>query len=291
MISKDIPLKKLYQYYVSYTKSLTNYIVMDQDTFYENIIKDKIVLVENHIDGFICAVVKDDICFITLCYGDDDTKMRLLKALEEELDDAVKEIKIHFFNPVKIPFEVQKGKYHTGIQGVEYPSSYYDLLKSLGFVDNSLQHTFLCDLSKHDYTYQKHLDEHVFIGFYDETIHTGLDTFCEEINNEHFKNVIESNKEYPLLIVACHNKVVGFAGPLSVDESKRGVFGGIQILSGYQGKKFGSMLFHQLCFYLKEMGATYMTLFTGDNNKAKYIYMKNGFHIVESFMTVKKDRT
>ena len=48
------------------------------------------------------------------------------------------------------------------------------------------------------------------------------------------------------------------------------------------------MLFSELCFGLRELGAGYMTLFTGENNPARRIYETAGFIIVKSWANMKK---
>ena len=88
--------------------------------------------------------------------------------------------------------------------------------------------------------------------------------------------------------MAHHNEVVGFTGPLRKENNGRGYFAGIGVLSSHQGKKLGKTLFYRLCEELKLLGSDYMTLFTGRNNNAKYIYKQAGFEVVKSFMILKK---
>ena len=48
-------------------------------------------------------------------------------------------------------------------------------------------------------------------------------------------------------------------------------------------------MFASLCIGLKEIGAQFMTLFTGENNPARNIYEAAGFKIVKSFADMRKD--
>ena len=41
--------------------------------------------------------------------------------------------------------------------------------------------------------------------------------------------------------------------------------------------------------HLKEMGASYMTFFTGLDNPARYIYLGAGFQVAQSFADMKKE--
>ncbi len=49
------------------------------------------------------------------------------------------------------------------------------------------------------------------------------------------------------------------------------------------------LYFYSLCHELKNLGAEYMTLFTGKNNPAKYIYLNAGFKVVKQFALLKKE--
>ena len=50
----------------------------------------------------------------------------------------------------------------------------------------------------------------------------------------------------------------------------------------------GGVLFSVLCRSLKEIGASYMTLFTGETNPARYIYQSAGFKIVKTWADMEK---
>ena len=89
--------------------------------------------------------------------------------------------------------------------------------------------------------------------------------------------------------IAVHNgKAVGFTGPIHVQESGRGYFAGIGVHSEYRKYGLGKALFSTLCKSLKEIGAGYMTLFTGETNPARYIYQSAGFKIVKTWSDMDK---
>ena len=72
------------------------------------------------------------------------------------------------------------------------------------------------------------------------------------------------------------------------EESGRGHFDGIAILERVRGRGLGKALFSLLAYHSKLNGAKFMTFYTGLTNHARYIYMKAGFKIVQSYAIMKK---
>ena len=72
------------------------------------------------------------------------------------------------------------------------------------------------------------------------------------------------------------------------EESGRGHFDGIAILDSVRGRGLGKALFSLLAYNSKLNGAKFMTFYTGLNNHARYIYMKAGFKIAQSFAIMRK---
>nr|WIF88234.1 GNAT family N-acetyltransferase [Acholeplasma laidlawii] len=100
---------------------------------------------------------------------------------------------------------------------------------------------------------------------------------------------VEKMKENNTLLVPTFNhKVIGFTGPLIVEPNKRGYFAGIGTHSEFRGFGLGKALFAKLVMGLKNLGAYYMTLFTGENNPARRMYEKEGFKIVRTFIDMRK---
>ncbi len=286
---------KEYEFYKTYTQKNTNHAVLTENEFYQKIIKDKIVITSSkeRITGLLSAVIEENKAYITLNYGDVSTQKSQLSKLEKILkENKIDEIWVHFFNPVKIPFYPLKGIIHPGIQGVINDSDTHKMYTESGFVNNSLQHTYFLNLDAYKTDFLEYPSDTIKIELYDKTIHSGLYEFTDELHNPHWKKEIlnNDNKDYPLplLVATDQGRVIGFTGPLAVSDTTRGYFAGIGILKQYEGQKIGKYLFHRLCYTLKNMGAKYMTLFTGSNNRAKFIYQNAGFVIVESFMTLKK---
>jgi ribosomal protein S18 acetylase RimI-like enzyme len=248
----------------------------------------------NIINGFISAVGEGKKAYITLCFGEIDVISELIKALEEEVKNkSFNEIWIHFFNPVQLPWYPLENVIHPGIQGVDTDSTLYSFYKENGYENNSLQETYYLDLNDYKERFLFYPNRNYSIEFYQKKKHKGFTEFLENLNAEHWKNMLQENHDSanpkPLLVVLTDNQVIGFAGPLSVSKEGRGVFGGIAVLPEYRGLRLGKYLFNNLCKSFKDMNASYMTLFTGYNNIAKHIYINSGFKVVKKFMTMKKE--
>jgi ribosomal protein S18 acetylase RimI-like enzyme len=133
------------------------------------------------------------------------------------------------------------------------------------------------------------------VSLYNPTKHQGMYAFLEELQSKSFKaavkKTIEKPKSDPLLVVTKDNQVMGFAGPLIISDDFRGVFSGIELVGDVRGLGLGKILFFTLCKTFQQMGAKYMSLFTGRNNAARFIYLNAGFKIAESFALMLYDRT
>lgn len=295
MITAHYDKNLLYQYYSDYVTKNTNLQLLSREVFTQKILENTETLVsfDGNINGFISCSFVDMKGYITLHFGELNTKVELLEQMEKHLLGLnVDELWFHFFNPVRIPFYPLKNIAHPGVQGVDYNSQDYKMYDDLGYIDNSLQHTYYLDLEKYVPGFIEYPSDSISIELYNAKIHNGLFDFTSKLNAPQWKQeiVTNMNKKEPLpLLVSLDNSVVmGFTGPLAVSVSGRGYFAGIGVLHNYQGQKIGKYLFHNLCQNLKNMGARYMTLFTGENNIAKYIYLKAGFQIVATQMTMKK---
>jgi len=295
MILKTFDGSKLYQYYEDYVKNQTHYVLLDKDAFMSQIVHDKMVFVsyDQEINGFISACLDNDKAYISLLFGQKDIQEALYKTMEEALLTLnIKTVWIHFFNPVKLPWYPLEDVVHPAIQGVVYQSDLYKVYDKLGFKEHSIQETYYQSLDDFNFDYHQiyHSEQ---IEFYDPEKHHGLTDFANQIGVEDWKNTILFNEKakqpQPLLVALDNQKVVGFTGPIIKEPSQRGYFAGIGILDAYRKRGLGKALFYRLCHELKQIGASYMTFFTGINNSAKYIYLSAGFKVVERFATMKKN--
>lgn len=229
----------------------------------------------------------------------------LLAALEEALTQLsggeVKTCEISFFDPMNFTWLIPGtgGHDHPNAPGADVGSGSYIFLKNCGYRDFAYQNSYHIGLE--DYRFPADIrrrieslgEKGIRITLYDPARHTGLEELMDDLNNDLWRKEILGNAALPgggkpLLIVDRGGRAMGFAGPLAVQESGRGYFAGIAVHSACRGSGAGKVLFSHLCSSLGEMGARYMTLFTGEQNPARNIYEAAGFRIVRTWADMRK---
>lgn len=228
----------------------------------------------------------------------------LLKEIETQLKgvNGLKEIDLIFLNPINLSWIVPGTTNHThpNAPGVDVKSDGYIFFKNNGYRDIVYQNSYYRLLKDFDYTeiiYErlyKLNEKNIHITYYDPTKHHGWDELFEDFNNPLwtqtiYENINREDGGDPILIVEHEGKICGFTGPLSVEASKRGYFCGIGVHSDYRQHGAGKVLFSALCKGLKDIGADYMTLFTGENNQARNIYESANFKIVRTWADMRKE--
>jgi len=227
----------------------------------------------------------------------------LLNKLENSLhekDLRLDKIDIVFFNPVQFNWIIPNTHaVHPNAPGVDMNSDAYLFFKRNGYVDFAHQNSYYRDITNYEFSpkTKKALDEVKEKGFeisyYNPNKHHGLAELMDNLNSEGWRKEIlnhaeQYNEKNTILVPTYHNLVVGFTGPLKVQPNKRGYFAGIGTHSEYRGHGLGKALFASLVMGLKEMGAEYMTLFTGTNNPAKNMYEGEDFKVVRSWADMRK---
>lgn len=267
--------------------------------------------IEDKIVGFGNACCKDnvDTGYITFVLVDSEYLRRgigleIVKYLENELvsKNKLKRIDLIFFNPINLEWIVPNTVYHDhpNAPGVDVSSDAYIFFKNLGYRDVVIQNSYYRKLEDFEYTDSinnklKNLKEKgIEIVYYDKNKHTGFEKLFDNLENPLWKEIITENINRadggdPVLIVAKDDKIYGFTGPLIVQESKRGSFCGIGVHSDYRKHGAGKLLFSALCRGLKDKGAEYMTLFTGEENPARNIYESANFKIVRTWADMRKE--
>lgn len=264
------------------------------------------------IAGFVSGCIQKETaaCFLTFILTAKEKRRRgigtrlldaLMEAMKKEaalLPSAPQppKLQISFFNPHTLTWIVPgtPGHDHPNAPGVDTASAAYLFFKNRNFLPGVYQNSFYLPLTLYKQPsaiVQKKAalsEQKIEICPYVPDRHTGLWELTENLGNPVWKKELLENdalkeKGYPLAAAIHENKIIGFAGPLRVQESGRGYFAGIGVHSDYRGFGLGNVLFHTLCASLKEMGAAYMTLFTGETNPAGQIYLKAGFRIVKSW--------
>lgn len=231
---------------------------------------------------------------------------KLLSWLEEQLtnqpEGQPEKLEIVFFNPANLTWIVPGtgGHDHPNAPGVDVASGAYLFFKNRGYRDFAMQNAYYLPLDRYEYPPAlaqrlAALDQRgIEITYYDPNAHRGLAELMDALGNEDWRqrvleNIHRPDGGDPLLVVAHRGCVVGFTGPLAVQPSGRGYFAGIGIHPDYRGLGAGKALFAALCRGLKQQGAGYMTLFTGENNPARNIYEAAGFKIVRVWADMRKE--
>lgn len=225
----------------------------------------------------------------------------LLHQLEQELynlsNSAIEKYEISFFNPINLEWCVPNTPEHDhpNAPGVDVASDAYLFFKNCGYRDTAYQNSFYQPL--HDFELSSSIKQRIdglskhelAITYYDKDRHFGLDELFTDLGNEQWREIIMANLDtYPILLAEHNGKAVGFTGPLYVQPSGRGYFAGIGVHSEYRKYGLGKALFSSLCLSLKDLGAGYMTLFTGETNPARNIYEEAGFKIVRSWTDMER---
>ena len=256
-----------------------------------------------------CYVSAQKRAFITMILVDKRyRRLGLGRAILEELekrlrkDGEAEKLEIVFFNPMTLEWMVpgEKGCDHPNAPGVDISNDAYLFFKNCGYRDFAVQNSYYMNLQKYEMpTWAQEQesrlrDKNIHIMVYDGKKHYGMEEMIKRFQNPLWERDIlgEIQKEdggRPILIAEQNNKVCAFTGPLDIQNSGRGYFAGIGVDEDYRGSGIAKVLFNCLCGYLRDMGADYMTLFTGENNPARNIYEMTGFKIVRSWADMCKE--
>jgi len=228
---------------------------------------------------------------------------QILAALEAKLREypTIIKINLNFFNPINLEWLIPgtPGHDHPNAPGVDVASPAFPFFQALGYAETSRQYSYYQRLA--DFQFQPKIadrrsalaDTGTTITYYDPAQHHGLAELFDNLGSEDWREKIMSNvnspEPYPVLIVQREGRVGGFAGPLFVQPSGRGYFAGIGVHSQFRGGGAGSVLFSGLCQGLKDVGASFMSLFTGKANVARTIYESAGFEVVHEWACMRKD--
>lgn len=298
----EIDENEIYNYYLLCVCEDHEFVLIEKDDFFKILHQSTtfVFLKEEKIEGLIMTHQKDLSFYITHFFGNHQRKTDLLERLIKHLKTmGIKDLWVHFFNPISIAWYLKEQITHPCYQGVPKDEKMHQFYRSNQFKEHSVQDTFYMSLD--NFVQDKNIEETknnliskgITFDIFDSKKHLHFNEFLDEIDAPHWKKTLQDNENQslpmPLLVALDHENVIGFAGPLMVEKSGRGYFAGIGLIDRYQGQKIGKVLFHELIIRLKNLNAKYMTLFTGRENKARHIYMGAGFEIIRSFVTLKLD--
>lgn len=227
---------------------------------------------------------------------------KVLLYLEDFLRSKGKTFVRNFFgNPINLKWYIPGyvKHEHAGAPAVDFNTPYYFLLMANGYNVNGQQDAYHIDLTKYvmpqrviDKIKENEKDGYT-LTIYDEKIHYGFDELFDALGSEGWRQAIKNNlakeKPLPILIAQKDGEILGFTGPINNEPSGRAFLAGVAIHPKVQARGLGKTMFCTLCEKSKENGSTFMTLFTGADNKARNIYMYAGLRLVRSFAIMRKD--
>ena len=251
--------------------------------------------------------------FITLVMVKEEERKKgigtaLLNALEERLlkeQETGGEVwnskcEISFFNPCTFSWKIPgKQANHPNMPGVDMASGTSTFFEKAGYHVFAVQNSYYLSLNDYESSEiiakkkQELEKEGIVFVSYDYKSQTGMKEMLTSFQNPLWEREIlsEPGKEEGgrnILVPVKEGRVCGFTGPLDVEQSGRGYFAGIAVDESVRGKGVAKVLFCELCTGLKNEGASFMTLFTGEQNPARKIYEAAGFQIVKSWADMRK---
>ena len=225
----------------------------------------------------------------------------LLAKIEGYIGSARNFSRMVFLSPINWPWIIPHTDHHLhpGMPAVIFNSDYYLFLLHHGYVVYSIHDGFHLPLSNYVFPekVQRQAAENAKSGLvvelYDPKKHYGLEDFYEAIkDNQGFVNSIKHNLEretpYPFVVASDNGKVCGWTGAVYTEPTGRGHLDGIAVDPAYRGRGLGNNVLAKLCQESMKNGASYMTLFTGIDNNARYMYLGAGFQVALSFADMRK---
>ncbi|MBQ8641606.1 MAG: GNAT family N-acetyltransferase [Clostridia bacterium] len=267
---------------------------------------------EGQIIGFSsgCIPMEGKTGYITYVYVMPEWRRKgfgraLTEALEAVFWEKAEKMDIVFYNPMQLPWwipDTRQTHDHPCAPGVDMSGPAFLFFKRTGYRCFAYQNSYYQNLENYRYP-PDILDKiealrqaDIEVTCYDRTKHTGLAELFDDLNNPGWKQAILANEARgaearPLLTAIYQGRTVcGYTGPLSVSPEGRGCFHGIGVHHNYRQHGAGKVLFSTLCMELRKQGASFMSLYTGEDNPARNIYEAAGFRIVRSWADMRKIR-
>lgn len=206
---------------------------------------------------------------------------------------------VSFFNPIRLPWVIPgtDNHQHNNVPGVAVELPLYERMEALGYREISRECAMYYDLANHitpDWVTEKAGDmaaRGYTVARFDPRVHRGLEEMVDGLHNPMWSAEIPAagSAGMDLLVGLKGNDCAGFAGPVYPEETGRGYFAGIAVSPQHERNGLGTLLFYRLLQREREVGSKYMSLFTGVNNNARFIYLTAGFRIVRTFAVMLKE--
>lgn len=246
------------------------------------------------VRGYVsCLILSEDA-------DTEENTLLLLNALEDAFRKAGRiHAAVTFFNPIRLPWVIPgtDGHQHNNAPGVATDLPLYGRMTAHGYKEAARECAMYYDLSQ--FETPQWLEEKAArmaergytVARYDASLHTGLDEMVESLNNSMWSAEIPAAGKAGMdLLVGLEGSVcAGFTGPVYPEDTGRGYFAGVAVGPKFEKNGLGTLLFYRLLKREKEVGAKYMSLFTGEDNHAKQIYLGAGFRIVRTFGVMLKE--
>lgn len=204
-------------------------------------------------------------------------------------------------NPLQLDWIVPgtAGHDHNKAPGMDVDCPGYAFLLAKRFTDVHREVAMYLDLA--DYAEspkipelrEKLLAEGIYTGRYDVSLGYDFDRMCDRVGSEYWRKVLQDETAAAdprvILVATEGDHIVAFTGPVDKQESGRGWFTGICTDPEYERRGIATVLFNLLMQEFILEGATFSTLFTGDDNHAQRLYDRTGFRVVRRFAILRKD--
>lgn len=266
---------------------------------------------EGHILGFINGCAGDHIadgsptgymgCLVLAQEADtQENTGALIRALEEAFRKTGRtSCAVSFFNPIRLPWIIPgtQGHQHNNVPGVGVDLPLFKRMLDLGYREVSRENALYYELSGHrtpDWIEEKAAAmarNGYTVERYDPSRHRGLEEMVDSLHNSMWSQEIPAAARAGMdLLVGLKGDVcAGFTGPVYPEESGRGYLSGIAVAPEYERNGLGTLLFYRLLQREKEVGSRYMSIFTGAENRARFIYLTAGFRVVRTFAVMRKE--
>lgn len=206
---------------------------------------------------------------------------------------------VSYFNPIRLPWVIPGtvNDQHNNLPGVAVDLPLYERMCALGYRDTDRECALYYPLADHttpDWVEEKAARmaaRGYTVARYDPRIHQGLDEMVESLHNTMWSAEVPAagRAGMDLLVGLEGNVCAGFTGPVYPEETGRGYLAGVAVGPQYEGNGLGTLLFYRLLQREKEVGSRYMSIFTGVNNHARFIYLNAGFRVVRTFAVMRKE--
>lgn len=154
--------------------------------------------------------------------------------------------------------------------------------------------------------------EGVRVGVWEPGLGDRVDGMCDRVGSEYWRHVlweeIAAWREHrpnadpalwpdgrqpagprPLLTATHGRDIIGFTGPVDRQQSGRGWFTGICVDPLWQGRGIATALFGLLMEAFAREGASFCSLFTGEENPARRIYERAGLREAAHFCVMRHE--